>query len=132
MFACRCLCGAFGAMALMLEAEGRWEPADLPGSEGPDSVDDAEAPVGEPRHEAASRQRVEVDGEFEGAAAMCSGGESTQVGDRSRSDDGDPESAHVGVRRRIPRRIALEQARHDIGPLEGSTANAAGRRVRYR
>ncbi len=33
----------------------------------------------------------------QGAAATCCGGESQQVGDRSRTEDGRPEAAHVGI-----------------------------------
>ena len=44
-----------------------------------------------------------VHGFLEGAAAMCSGGESKQVCDRSRSKDRNPESPHVLVGGRISR-----------------------------
>ena len=42
-------------------------------------------------------QDVEVGGPAEGAAAVCGGGESHHVGDRSRADCGGPVEADVGV-----------------------------------
>jgi hypothetical protein len=49
----------------------------------------------DPDRKACSEQGGEMDRFLEGAAALRGGGESEQVGDRSRSKDGDPESAYV-------------------------------------
>jgi hypothetical protein len=48
-----------------------------------------------PYRQSGRKEGREVHGFLEGAAAMCSGGESKQVCDRSRSKDRNPESTHV-------------------------------------
>lgn len=119
-------------MSLVLEAK-RWSQAShFMGMQGTDPVDHADAAPGLVHHETPSCEAVEVGREFEGAAASCSGGESTQVGDRPRSQEGHPESSDVGVRGRERIGIGGDEFRDDPWSLTGRPSHAAVRRVRNR
>ena len=73
-----------------------------------------------------------MDGFLEGAAAMCSGGESKQVCDRSRSKDRYPESAHVLVGGRVTKVLwTCELWCHEFsGRCRGSHVGLRHARVR--
>ena len=77
--------------------QGRRHTSDEVWRHGRDGVVDHHRSLN-PDRKACSEQSGEMDGFLEGAAALCGGGESEQVSNRSRTKDRDPESAHVRVR----------------------------------
>jgi len=67
--------------------------------------------------EAFANEGSQVVRSFQGAAAVCGGGESEQVGDRPRTDNGDPEGPYVLISGCISIELFVDEFSLHHGPL---------------
>ena len=119
----------------MLAAQIRREQANLDGIEARDSGTDEHVPVVRV-HQADPNQDMEVGWPAQGAAADCGGGESEQVGDRSRADRCGPIEPNVWIGGRVAdavRRVPIPWDGVDYRSLsrrgaDGTSDSTRGRR----
>ncbi len=122
--------GQYHLLGLMLDPQTRRESEDFLACEGSHRRCDGDLPVGSECDEAAVGELDEVDGAPEGTAALRGGGESAQVSDRPRTEDGYPEPPDVGMGDGEARRRAGQEPRRDRGASDHGRSEAAFRRAR--
>jgi hypothetical protein len=122
--------GPFRHLGLMLDPQVRRQPEDLLACQGSHRRCNRHFSSGPEHDETAMGELDEMDGAPEGAAALRGGGESAQVGDRPRTEDGYPEPSDVGMGHGEAVRSTWQDPRRDGGSLDHRWSEAAIRRAR--